>query len=129
MTIPILCLIFSALMILFTKVPVAMAQAREGRGYDNRYPRDQQAGLSGFGARALAAHHNMIEAFPVFAVGLLLAMVAGVGGQWVSILSLVFVIARVAYSLCYWADLHVLRSLSWSAGFGASIGLMALPLF
>ena len=71
----------------------------------------------------------MIEAFPVFAAGLLLALVAGVQGQWVATLSIVFVVARVVYSVCYWADIHMLRSLSWGVGFGASIGLMALPLF
>lgn len=128
MTVPMICLIFSALMILMTKAPVAMAQSKEGRGYDNRNPRQQQARLTGFGARALAAHQNMIEAFPIFAAGLLLALVAGVQGQWVGILSIAFVIARIVYSVCYWADIHALRSLSWGVGFFASIGLMALPL-
>ncbi|MBL37143.1 MAG: hypothetical protein CMP07_01920 [Xanthomonadales bacterium] len=129
MTVSIFCLILSALMILVTKAPVALAQSKEGRGYDNRNPRVQQSRLTGFGARALAAHQNMIEAFPVFAAGLLLALVAGVQGQWVATLSIVFVVARVVYSVCYWADIHMLRSLSWGVGFGASIGLMALPLF
>ncbi|MDT8408396.1 MAG: MAPEG family protein [Wenzhouxiangellaceae bacterium] len=129
MTIPILCLIFSALMILVTKVPVAMAMAKEARGYNNRYPREQQARLTGFGARALAAHQNMNEAFPVFAAGLLMAMVAGAAGHWVTILALLFVVSRIAYSVCYWADIHLLRSLSWGVGFLASIALMTLPLF
>jgi len=129
MTIPITCLILSALMILVTKAPVALAQAKEGRGYDNRNPRAQQSRLTGFGARALAAHQNMLEAFPVFAAGLLLALVAGVQGQWVGILSIAFVAARIAYSVCYWIDIHMLRSLAWGIGFGASLGLMALPLF
>jgi len=128
MTVPIICLIVSALMILVTKAPVALAQSREGRGYDNRNPRVQQARLTGFGARALAAHQNMIEAFPVFAAGLLLALVAGAQGQWVGILSIAFVAARVVYSICYWVDIHMLRSLSWGVGFFASIGLMVLPL-
>lgn len=128
MTLPIICLILSALLILFTKAPVALAQAKEGRGYDNRNPRAQQARLTGFGARALAAHQNMIEAFPIFAAGVLLALVAGVHGQWVGILSVAFVVARIAYSICYWADIHQLRSLCWGVGFGASIGLMVLPL-
>ena len=129
MTVPIICLILSALMILVTKAPVALAQAKEGRGYDNRNPRAQQSRLTGFGARALAAHQNMIEAFPVFAAGLLLALVAGVQGQWVGILCIAFVAARIAYSIFYWIDIHALRSLSWGVGFGASLGLMALPLF
>ncbi len=129
MTVSTVCLILSALMILVTKAPVALAQSKEGRGYDNRNPRVQQTRLTGFGARALAAHQNMIEAFPIFAAGLLLALVAGVQGQWVGILAIVFVVARIVYSICYWADIHMLRSLSWGVGFGASIALMVLPLF
>lgn len=50
--------------------PVARAMAEEGGGrYDNHHPRAQQARLTGFGARALAAHLNSIEAFPLFAAG------------------------------------------------------------
>lgn len=128
MTVPTICLLVSALMILFTKVPVALAQAKQEHGYDNRNPRQQQARLAGFGARALAAHQNMIEAFPVFAAGLLLALTAGAHGQWVVILSIAFVVARIVYSIFYWMDIHALRSLSWGIGFGASIALMALPL-
>lgn len=130
MSIPILCLILAALLVLATKAPVAVAMAREGGGrYDNRYPRAQQARLTGFGARALAAHQNTIEAFPVFAAGVLAAL-WGIGdAPLVTWLSVAFVIARVAYAACYWADVHWLRSLSWGVGYGVSIWLMALSLF
>ena len=129
MQIAIACLLFSALMLVLTKVPVAVAMNREGRGYDNRNPRAQQARLEGFGARALASHQNMIEAFPVFAAGALVALIGGVDGAWLPGLSLAFVFARVAYSICYWADLATLRSLFWVIGYGASVGLMGLALF
>lgn len=128
MNLPILCLLLSAVMILLTKVPVAMAMARLPGGYDNRQPRAQQARLEGFGARALAAHQNMIEAFPIFAAGLLAALWAGADGPWTSLLALVFVAARVVYTICYLTDVHVLRSLSWGVGFFASIGLMVLAM-
>ncbi|MEX2498860.1 MAG: MAPEG family protein [Wenzhouxiangellaceae bacterium] len=123
-----LCLIFSALMILITKVPVAMAMAEDG-GYDNRHPRAQQARLTGFGARALAAHQNMIEAFPVFAAGVLLVMVTGTTGYWVSVLALVFVGARIVYTIFYLGDFPVLRSMTWGVGFAASLGLMLLAVW
>jgi len=128
MNIAILCLIFSALMILFTKVPVAMAMAREPGGYDNHHPRDQEAGLTGFGGRALAAHQNMLEAFPVFAAGVLVALWSNADPGWTATLAVVFVIARVAYTILYLGDFHILRSLSWGVGFIASVGLMALAL-
>jgi uncharacterized MAPEG superfamily protein len=130
MSIPILCLILAALLILVTKAPVAVAMAREGGGrYDNRNPRAQQARLTGFGARALAAHHNTIEAFPVFAAGLLAALWASGEAPVVSWLAVTFVVARLAYAGCYWADIHLLRSLTWGVGFFASLALMGLALF
>ncbi len=128
MSIPILCLIFSALMILLTKVPVAMAMADDG-GYDNRHPRAQQARLIGFGARALAAHQNMLEAFPIFAAGLLLALWAEADPFWTTALALAFVAARVIYTILYLGDYPVLRSMSWGVGFFASLGLMVLAVW
>lgn len=128
MSIALLCLLFAAFMILLTKVPVAMAMARMPGGYDNHHPRAQQARLEGFGARALASHQNMLEAFPIFAAGVLAALVAGADGQWTTLLALVFIAARIAYTILYLADFHILRSLSWGAGFGASLGLMLLAL-
>lgn len=128
MSIALLCLLFAAIMILLTKVPVAMAMARMKGGYDNHHPRAQQARLEGFGARALASHQNMLEAFPIFAAGLLAALLAGAVGQWTTVLAVVFIIARIAYTILYLADFHLLRSMSWGVGFGASIGLMVLAL-
>lgn len=128
MSILMLCLIFSALMILITKVPVAMAMAEDG-GYDNRHPRAQQARLTGFGARALAAHQNMIEAFPLFAAGVLLVMVTGTTGFWASVLAVVFVGARIVYTIFYLGDFPILRSMTWGVGFAASLGLMVLAVW
>ncbi|MEX0915991.1 MAG: MAPEG family protein [Wenzhouxiangellaceae bacterium] len=101
----------------------------EDGGYDNRHPRAQQARLTGFGARALAAHQNMIEAFPVFAAGVLLVMVTGTTGYWVSVLALVFVGARIVYTIFYLGDFPVLRSMTWGVGFAASLGLMLLAVW
>lgn len=128
MFIPMLCLIFSALMILLTKVPVAMAMA-ERDGYDNRHPRAQQAQLTGFGARALAAHQNMLEAFPVFAAGLLLALWAEADPFWTTTLALAFVAARVVYTILYLGNFSIMRSMVWGVGFGASLGLMVLAVW
>ena len=124
----IVCLIIAAAMIALTEFPVAYARKKLDGHYDNRNPRMQQARLSGFGARALGAHQNTIEAFPVFAAGVVLAIVFAADSGWVNALALVFLGARMIYLLCYLADLHLLRSLIWMLGFGASIGLMLLAL-
>lgn len=130
MSLPFWCVFISALLIYLAKAPVAKAMAEEGGGrYDNRHPRAQQARLTGFGARALAAHLNSIEAFPLFAVGVLMAHVTQTTGVLVDALALLFVICRVLYLLCYWFDLHWQRSLVWVVGLLCSLGLMLSPAF
>ncbi len=129
MSLPFWCIFVSALLIFVAKAPVARAMQQEGGGrYDNRHPRSQQARLTGFGARALAAHQNSFEAFPLFVAGVLMAHVTGSQGSLVDALALTFVVARVLYLLCYWADWHWQRSLVWALGLLSSLGLMLTPL-
>ncbi|MGH1371295.1 MAG: MAPEG family protein [Cellvibrionaceae bacterium] len=128
MTIAVGSVIFAALMIMFSKMPLATAQIRSEGGYDNNNPRNQQGQLTGFGQRALAAHQNSIEAFPLFAAGVLLALWAQAPMETVNMLCLAFVASRVAYLVCYLLDVATLRSLVWSVGFVSSIWLMVLAL-
>lgn len=60
MTILIICLFIAMVLPIVAKIPVAIAMNNAG-GYDNNHPRAQQAKLTGFGARALAAHQNAFE--------------------------------------------------------------------
>lgn len=128
MSLAVSCLIAAAALIYITKLPVAIAMAKLDGGYDNHQPRAQQARLTGFGARALAAHQNAIEAFPLFAAGLLLALWAQAAEAWINGLCLTFVIARMVYCILYWADVATLRSLVWAVGTGCSFWLMALAI-
>ncbi|MEM1082168.1 MAG: MAPEG family protein [Pseudomonadota bacterium] len=123
-----ICLIVATTLIALTEFPVAYARKKLDGAYDNRNPRMQQARLTGFGARALGAHQNTIEAFPVFAAGLLLALWSRADSGWVNGLAALFIATRLIYIGCYLADLHWLRSLVWMVGFATSIGLMLLPL-
>jgi len=128
MSFPLWCLFFAALMLVLTKFPVAVAMARvDGRGYDNRHPRDQQAALSGWGARALAAHQNMFEAFPLFAAGILVTQVTALHGLIIDVLAGVFVLARLLYTLFYLTNTHALRSAVWMVGFVCCLGLLLAP--
>ncbi|MGB2427469.1 MAG: MAPEG family protein [Alteromonas sp.] len=43
-------------------------------GYDNKYPREQQARLTGFGTGTLAAHQNAFESLLIFSIATLLAL-------------------------------------------------------
>lgn len=128
MSLPFWCIFISALLIFVAKAPVAKAMAEEGGGrYDNRHPRAQQARLTGFGARALAAHLNSFEIFPLFAVGVLMAHVTQTFGVLVDVLAVVFVISRVLYLAFYWWDMHWQRSLVWVVGLLCCLLLMLTP--
>lgn len=127
MSLPFWCIFISALLIFLAKAPVAWAMQQERGGYDNRQPRDQQARLSGFGARALAAHLNSFEAFPLFAAGVLMAHVTQTHGALVDGLAVTFVVARVLYLVFYWSDLHWQRSMVWGLGLLSSLLLMLSP--
>ena len=127
MEIAISCLLMAALLHVVSKVPVAMAMSRQGK-YDNNQPRAQEATLTGFGHRALAAHENTLEAFPPFAAGVIVALVAQADQSQIDALAVTFVIARLLYLICYLSDIAWLRSLVWAVGYLASLTLMALPL-
>ena len=129
MSIAFWCIFISALLIFVAKAPVAKAMIKEGGGqYDNRHPRAQQARFTGFGARALAAHLNSFEAFPLFAAGVLMAHVSNNHGSLVDMLAVTFVVARVLYLIFYWADLHWQRSVVWVVGLLCSLLLMLTPV-
>ncbi|APV41458.1 hypothetical protein PFAS1_19615 [Pseudomonas frederiksbergensis] len=128
MSIPFWCVFISALLIFVAKIPVAKAMNDLG-GYDNHLPRQQQAQLTGFGARALAAHQNCFEAFILFAVGVLMAYTTQTAGWLIDLLAIIFVITRIIYLLCYWVDLAWQRSLVWGIGLLCSLLLMISPTF
>jgi uncharacterized MAPEG superfamily protein len=111
------------------KVPLGMAMAKEGRGYDNKDPRAQQARLEGWGRRANSAHLNAFEAFPPFAAGVLLCYVTHANPMWTTALAVTHAVARLIYPVLYIAGIDKLRSLVWMAGFVASFGLLLMPLF
>ena len=98
------------------------------KGYDNRDPRAWLAQQTGFRARANAAQANCFEAFPFFAVGVVLAVMTKADASLIETLSLVFVAARVAYIACYLTDKASARSLFWAVGYGAVIWLYVLAI-
>lgn len=128
MTTPLLCIFIAFVLTVASKAPVALAMAREPAGYDNHNPRDQQATLTGWGRRAVAAHKNGFEAFPPFAAAVLVAVAAGADPAWTTRLAVVFVAARTLYTPLYIFDLDLLRSSVWTVGFLATAALFLLPI-
>jgi uncharacterized MAPEG superfamily protein len=127
MTIPFWCLFISALLIYIPRMSVTKAMKEQG-GYDNHLPRSQQAHLTGFGARALAAHQNSFEAFVLFMAGVFVAHTTQTQGFLIDGIAIVFVIARLIYLGCYLGDIPPVRSLAWFVGFVCSLVLMLSPL-
>ena len=94
------------------------------RAYSNARPREFLASLTGWPERAQWAQENSYEAFPPFAAAVIIAHVTGNAAQGtIDLLALLFILARVAYGLCYIFDRSTLRSLVWLGGFLCVIGL------
>ena len=99
-----------------------------GPRYDNRNVREWQSRLTGMAQRAHAAHLNSFEAFPFFAAAVLAAIAAQADMQRVAILSVAFVMARVAYGLVYIANVAVMRSLVWFFGLACVFAIFLTAL-
>lgn len=125
MTTLVVCLFIAALLPYIAKVPVAIAMNKLG-GYDNNHPRAQQAKLTGFGARALAAHQNAFESLIIFAPAVLLTIATQNIGNIVELLAITHVVARVLYHLAYLINVGVMRSLLWAVGIISSFSMIYL---
>ncbi|WP_299079722.1 MAPEG family protein [uncultured Paraglaciecola sp.] len=128
MSILLICLFIATVMPILAKAPLAMAQNKQQGGYDNRNPREQQAALSGFGARAKAAHENCFEALVMFVPGLMAVIATGNTGQTPQTLAITFVVARLLYLGAYYVDQHVIRTLFWFVGFVSSLALIWIAI-
>lgn len=96
------------------------------KGYDNRAPRDLVEKLQGKAKRAHYAQLNAYEVFPPFVAGVLIASYTGTSQTQIDILAVLFVIARIFYSLAYVADRSTLRSVFWVGGLACIIGLFVV---
>lgn len=107
----------------FAKFGPSGSDAGGGRTFDNREPRAWLKEQTGPRARADAAQQNSWEAFPFFAIGVVLAVLQHVPVGTIDVLAVVFIVARLAYIGIYIAGGNASRSLVWLVGFGASVAL------
>ncbi len=102
-----------------------VAKVSGGERFDNSDPRAWLARQKRpRSVHANAAQMNAFEAFPAFAVGVILAQLAGVEHSMIALLALVFVVARVFHGIFYVADQASLRTMSWFIGLACVIGLL-----
>ncbi len=123
MTILIICLFLALLLPLLAKVPLTYAMTKLG-GYNNNHPREQQSKLTGFGARALAAHQNAFESVIIFAPAVILALATDNSQQAVIVLAVVHVISRVLFNIFYLLNIALLRSIVWGIATFCSFAIL-----
>lgn len=129
MTIAKWCVLAACLLPVFS---VGLAKAslsrlpRKQGGFDNENPREWEAKLQGWRARAHAAQLNGFEALPLFIAGVVFAQMAQADQSRIDLLAMGFVAARLAYVAAYLANKATLRSAIWTVGLGCSIALLAL---
>ena len=122
MDLPIASLLFAGAM------PWICAGIAKGgqKNYDNHNPREWLAKQTGYRARANAAQANCFEAFPMDAVGVLLAMLSDIEADQLEMWAGLFIAARVAYVAFYVMDKDKLRSLAWLVGVVSTVALYVL---
>ena len=125
MTVAEWCVFGAVILYLLTIAPF---KAMGFRSFDNARPRDPEFYNEPLRARALGAHLNGIEAFPLFAVAVLLAEFRASPQHLIDELAILFLIVRAAYVLTYLGDRPTLRSILWNIGFAINTAIFFLPL-
>ena len=119
MTIAFACVLFMGLL-----PYVATGIAKKGfEGYDNSMPRQWLAKQTGFRARANAAQANLFESLPFFFAAVIIAHMANAPQARIDLLAIGFVIARIAYLVCYVANWPTTRSVVWLAGIACVVAM------
>ena len=104
---------------------VAAGIAKKGfEGYDNGMPRQWLAKQTGFRARANAAQANLFESLPFFFAAVVIASIANAPQSRIDLLAIGFVVARIAYLVCYVADWPTTRSIVWLAGLSCVVAIV-----
>ncbi|MEK0433386.1 MAG: hypothetical protein RLY60_1360 [Pseudomonadota bacterium] len=119
MKIAVLCLLIAGVLPL-----LSTAIAKWGfREFDNHNPREWLSRQTGFRARANAAQHNAFEAFPFFAVAVVLGMGLSLDPSVLNRYCLIFVVARVLYLLAYLLDWASVRTLCWVVAYASCLAI------
>ena len=97
---------------------VAAGIAKTGfKDFDNGMPRQWLATQTGFRARANAAQANLFESLPLFFAAVIIATIANAPQNRIDLLAIGFVLARIAFLICYLANWPTTRTVVWTAGF------------
>lgn len=119
------CAVFGAVILyLLTVAPVKPVGYRD---FDNSNPRDPAFYKPGIRTRALGAHLNGIESFPLFAAAVLLAEFRHQPQHWIDVLAVAFLVVRFLYVLAYLFNRPTVRTLIWNLGFFVNAAIFFMP--
>ena len=124
MTVAEYCVFGTLMLYLLTIAPIKWIGFRR---FDNARPRDPAFYDDPIRTRALGAHQNGIEAFPFFAIAVLLAEFHASPQRPIDELAILFLIVRIAYVFTYLGNRSTLRSILWSIGFAINLAIFFLP--
>lgn len=93
---------------------IVVAYGRVSVGIDMNAPRAMFDRLPDYAKRATWAHQNSFEVFALFATAAITAYVTNSASDQTSLDVLIFLVARVLFSLFYILDLPWLRSPMWA---------------
>ena len=124
MTIADWCVFGTLMLYLLTTAPIKWIGFRR---FDNAKPRDPSFYDDPIRARALGAHQNGIEAFPFFAVAVLLAEFRGGQQRLIDELAVLFLIVRISYVFTYLGNRPTLRSILWFIGLAINVAIFFMP--
>jgi uncharacterized MAPEG superfamily protein len=122
-TIALWCLFIAALMPYFV-----VAIAKSSKAYDNEDPRNMGGFQTPLRRRAHGAHQNCFEAFGLFAMAVLVALLEKEAPAILNGLALLWIFLRLVYVAMYLAGRGALRTMSWFAASFTSIGIFLIAI-
>lgn len=124
MPLAIWCILAAAILPILSAFPAKLTKK-----FDNGNPRDPAFWAEGFPRRAQNAQSNGFEAFPLFAIAVIVGLGHGGDPHWIDQLAVLFIALRAIYIFCYWTDRSTPRSVSWLAAFLTCVGIFTSPVW
>ena len=126
MTLAFWCVALQLLLLWLWRIPVTFTLSRQPSGLDNHYPRQQQAKLTGFVARAQSAHENLSESIAPFGLAVVIAHLAHADPVKSGALAATHVLLRLVYAGLYLGDIASARSAVWILSYLTILGQIVL---
>ncbi len=124
MPVSVWCILIAAILPLIAVIP-----AKLNKDFDNANPRDPEYWKHPFRTRAQSAQINSFEAFPFFAIAVIVGLGQGGDAAWIDKLAVLFVGLRIIYIASYWTDRATPRSVAWAMAYLTIIGIFTTPVW